>query len=273
MASEPEPVKSTIPTPPPENCSVEEIAASITQRRAAEGYVDHGPHKPRFTIGRSLTEAELVADEERERQRQLDEFNAKCRAAWATFITERGERYARCMVNNFDARSPEQAAVVAKLVRYCQGIEEYIRGGQGVVLYGPRGTGKDHLATAVCRAAIAKGLSVRWRNGMDLFGDVRDGFDNGGRESDVIKRLCYPDVLYLSDPLPPFGALSQFQASLLFRVLDARYSRRKPLVCTLNVKDGQELNERIGSQNADRIRDGALALHCNWDSYRKVQEI
>ena len=56
----------------------------------------------------------------------------------------------------------------------------------------------------------------------------------------------------------------------LFRILDGRYSRRRPTWVTVNVSSRAELNERLTPQNADRLRDGALAVFCDWQTYRKT---
>ncbi len=126
---------------------------------------------------------------------------------------------------------------------------------------------------AVARAVVMAGRDVVWRNGMDLYGDIRDAMgEDGESESSIIRKLVRPDLLYLSDPLPITGALSQHQMNMLFRILDGRYSQRRATLCTVNVSSGTELDERMGAQNADRLKDGALAIYCNWSSYRKARQ-
>ena len=39
---------------------------------------------------------------------------------------------------------------------------------------------------------------------------------------------------------------------------------------TVNVASGAELDERLSPQGADRLRDGALAIYCDWSSWRKA---
>ena len=124
---------------------------------------------------------------------------------------------------------------------------------------------------SVALAAIKAGFNVIWQNGMDLFGDIRDAIDKGDAERALVSKLVSPDVLYLSDPLPPVGKLTDFQAAMLFRVLDGRYSRKRPTWVTVNVSSGAEMDERMGPQNGDRLRDGALAIFCDWPSHRRVK--
>ena len=126
----------------------------------------------------------------------------------------------------------------------------------------------------ICKEAIRRDVfSIRWVNGADMFGDARDLISDGGSEKDFVRRLVLPSVLYISDPVPPSGSITEFQASLLFRILDGRYSAGKPTIATVNVASRAELDTRIGSQNSDRLRDGALCVPCAWSSYRKPLEI
>ena len=135
--------------------------------------------------------------------------------------------------------------------------------------YGPAPEGN---AEALDWIAGHNGAFGHWINGADMRGDVRDGTKSETLERDYVKRLTRPDVLWISDPLPVGGSLTEAQQDRLFRVLDDRYSAMKPTWVTVNVMSGTELDERLGPQNADRLRDGALAVFCNWPTNRKVMQ-
>lgn len=165
------------------------------------------------------------------------------------------------------AVASRQRAVVDAVRAYGQSVEENIRQGRGIVLAGPPGTGKDHLLVGLMYAAVGAGLTVEWRNGMDLFGAVRDGIGNGTDERDMLDSLVRPDVLVLSDPVPPWGPLTQFQAAFLFRVIDRRYRDLKPVWVTTNTS-GDATDGKLGAALVDRLRDGAVSLVCDWPSYR-----
>lgn len=190
-----------------------------------------------------------------------------------SLCNQRGVRYEQCEFNTYITNTPEKLDVVEKLKKYHANAEANLAGGNGVILFGPRGTGKDHLAMSLAKSMIRTQFTeIAWFNGMDIFGMFRDSFNEKSSitEQDVIRRLCKPRILYISDPLPPSGSLSEFQMSALFRVLDMRYSHCKATWITINVQDGTEMDLRLGMQNGDRLRDGSLAVFCNWPSFRKV---
>lgn len=282
----PEPARTTIPLPPRETPNMaecdqfSELVSELDRKRAAAADVHAamlGERAHRLNLEaisrtmQPLTEEQILVREGELAVRELEREQYARADRWRAFIRDRGERYATCRLATFDQTHDGQKAAVKLLTDYCHEISDRIADGEGVILFGPKGTGKDHLAVALCRAAIANGKHVVWQNGMDLFGDIRDAMDKGTAERSVVSRLVAPDVLYLSDPLPPLGTLTEFQAGMLFRVLDGRYSRRRPIWVTVNVSGAKELDERLGAQNGDRLRDGALALFCDWPSYRKVR--
>lgn len=219
-----------------------------------------------------LTDEQIARRDAENRERERDREMRARAELWRAFVDVRGSRYADCRLETFDTSSPKQAAAVKALKEYRDTLADRLADGEGVVLFGPKGTGKDHLLVALCPVLFAMGKRVVWQNGMDLFGEMRDRMDSGESERALVARLVYPDVLYLSDPVPPIGSLSEFQASMMFRILDGRYSRRKATWCSVNVSKGSELEERMGPQNVDRLRDGALSIHCDWPSYRTVSK-
>ena len=63
------------------------------------------------------------------------------------FVDQFGSRYAGCRLDNFVVTCDEQQKAVDALREYGKTFGQHYRNGEGVVLFGPPGTGKDHLAT------------------------------------------------------------------------------------------------------------------------------
>jgi DNA replication protein DnaC len=82
--------------------------------------------------------------------------------------------------------------------------------------------------------------------------------------------MTRPNVLAISDPTPPLGELSDYQRSMLFRVVDRRYRDLRPTWVTINAADSAEAERKIAPNIIDRLAHGALVLRCNWPSYRRA---
>ena len=211
-----------------------------------------------------------------------------------TFLQKRGKRYLPCRFTNFEITNPEQQKAFDKLREFEANAKAETDQGNGVVLFGPSGTGKDHLITALALSFICRHggvrernsyslfddddddqfkdeYSVEWKSGAELFAQLRDAIGSDYPESDIIHPLIDADILILSDPLPPGGELTRYQREILYRVLDARYSAMQPTWASLNVASGGEAGERMGVPCYDRLRHGALCLYCNWPSYRSAK--
>ncbi len=139
------------------------------------------------------------------------------------------------------------------------------------MFFGPKGTGKDHLAIAVAKAIIAaRGYRVLWINVQDWFGRLRDRMDsdNSQTEHQEISRLAKPKIVILSEVLPMFGPLSPYNATMLYRVVEKRTATGAPTFATLNAKNDDEASDRMGHPIWDRLCDNAGKIFCNWPSYR-----
>jgi DNA replication protein DnaC len=222
--------------------------------------------------------AELLAtpcpDPEKAEQLQREKEAAERTERWRAFADPLGPRYAGCRLSNFaiaKLHEKVQQSVIGEIRVYAENLPQRLVSGQGVLLYGPSGTGKDHLLTALARVAIMRhGVSVCWINGVDFYRRIRDRLDSRDTEQELVEQFSWPTILYFSDPLPPIGDLTPFQAATLFSVIDRRYRDKKPTWLSLNVADAAEAERRLGPSIADRLRDGTLALRCNWPSYRRA---
>lgn len=144
--------------------------------------------------------------------------------------------------------------------------------GRNVMFYGPRGTGKDFMMANLARKAVlGYGMKLRWRNGVDLFSSYRSCMNPKSEltETEFIAQLTEIQILAISDLLPPSGPLTEFQAGLMFSVIDSRYRQGKPTWLTLNVDCRKTAEDRMGAQIVDRLLHHADSLFCEWSSYRE----
>ena len=191
-----------------------------------------------------------------------------------------GPRYAECTLDNFDiyeekaTERPSQGAVLAEIRRFAADMPKRLGTGGGVVLFGPPGTGKDHLLTALMYEAILRyGWTVKWTSGVGLSMQARELIRTKGSEVKFIKEHQRTFILTISDPVPPKGDASQYAADLIQRIVDRRYRDLKPTWVTLNVEDGAEAAKRLAGPIVDRLRHDSLTLECAWPSYRKQHQL
>ena len=209
------------------------------------------------------------AAREREEQERRDRIAQQSRA-----LTSRvGKRYSQCSIEGFEISSDRheaarQRAVLSKIAAYRDSVASAIDAGENLVLCGKKGTGKDHLLSVLMFAAIQEGKTVQFWSGVDLWASIRDAIDSAKSEKTWLAEILAPDVLAISDPLPPIGSLTDFQSACFFRIVDARYRAMKSVWVTTN-SGGEDAETRAGSQAIDRLRDGSLSVTFDWKSHRK----
>lgn len=177
-------------------------------------------------------------------------------------------------LTNWHATTPRMKAVLSAVVEWTETVKERMRLGEGLVLYGPVGTGKDHLAFgAIGKAMHDNQLTGEWVNCRRWFSKLRDSFDNKTDELELMAELTRPDLAVISDPLPVSGSLTAYQADMLYQVIDSRRSNGRPTIVTINVADDAEADAKLGAATWDRVCDRAWKVFCNWPSHRQPSRV
>lgn len=251
--------------------SMADVTAKIAEVRAKHNWEPERVDPQPELAPREMSAEEIRERDEANRRREEQRDQAERQAAVHSLISGAGSSYAECRLRTFKAESPFQKRVVAHMQSYIDNFARHIAENEGLILYGPVGTGKDHLAFSVAGAAAWEGKhSAKWVNGQSWFGRVRDAMDKDISEHDLIDEMRRPEILVLSDPLPPIGPLSQHQATMLYRMIDARYRcKNRVTIVTVNVADDAEADERIGAPTWDRLCHNAIKVNCRWATYRK----
>jgi DNA replication protein DnaC len=105
--------------------------------------------------------------------------------------------------------------------------------GRGLLLHGPVGVGKTHLAAAATGSLIAQGVKTHWLSGPELFARLGTGLGTDTHD-EILAVLTSRDALVLDDidktRPTPYGAENVFLA------VDGRVSNLVPLLVTTNLK-------------------------------------
>ncbi len=188
---------------------------------------------------------------------------------WDAFIEDRGRRYATCRFENFECDTPKKTDAVEQLQAFAGDTSAAHR---NLLLWGPSGTGKDHLlAACVHRFLITRATipSIEWTSGPRLFSQLRSAISQRESDGSVTRSLKQAGVLVVSDLA--MTTLTDFQREVLYDIVDSRYSNARPIWLSANVVSRKALEEATSVQIVDRLIDDAVYVSCNWPSYRKVE--
>jgi DNA replication protein DnaC len=156
----------------------------------------------------------------------------------------------------------------AQVIAMCSG-DVWLEKGANLILFGPPGGGKSHLAAAIGLALIEKGWRVLFARTSDLVQKLQVARRELALESALAKLDKY-HLLILDDLA--YVTKDQAETSVLFELISARYERRSTLI-TANQPFGEW--NRVFPDPAmtlaavDRLVHHATIFEMNVESYRR----
>lgn len=162
--------------------------------------------------------------------------------------------------------SDENREAYRTAVRYVETFDEMLKSGQGLMFYGPVGTGKSYAAAAVANELISRRRSVV----MTSFVKLLDGMSRfNTADEDYIAALNRAELLFIDE----LGAQKGTDTAMekVYNVIDSRYRSCKPLILTTNL----ELSEIKGEKDIryvriyDRIAEMCYPVRMGGLSWRK----
>ena len=145
----------------------------------------------------------------------------------------------------------------------------WIREHETVLIQGPPGVGKSHLAVALGVKAVENGFSVAFFRLDDLLHAMKQDADLSPQ---ALRRKKYVNVSLLIIDEMGFQPMSRQEASLLFRLVSLRYGRGSTLITTnKSVKDWPEIlagDEAMATALLDRLLHHCHVLNIKGRSYR-----
>lgn len=167
-------------------------------------------------------------------------------------------RFAGKTLENFSARDKQRKMLVHSAQAYISGFNMKKEAGayavypKGLLMTGPVGCGKSHLATAILRGVVEKGYTGLYYNSPDLLRDIRATFEPTSdlTEDDLLEEVTTVDLLVFDD----VGAenATGFVLDRFYLIINERYEGCKPIIVTTNL-DLSAMENRLGQRIVSRM--------------------
>ena len=168
------------------------------------------------------------------------------------------ERHVACTFDNYQPQNQSQTTAIVKCRKFAGAYPDV---DSGLLLQGPRGTGKTHLAVAILDV-VREGLFVVM---PELLADLKTEMDTGERR--LLQEVIEAKLLVLDDI--GFERQTPWTESIVAEILNGRYNRNLPTVITTNLALGKSLDERVTPRIASRLNEMCETVNVTGKDWRE----
>jgi DNA replication protein DnaC len=158
-------------------------------------------------------------------------------------------------------------------------VREYPAVERGLLLMGPVGVGKTHLAVAILQGLIEKGVPCLFYEFGALLKEIQDSYNKVSNTSEmsVLAPVYQAEVLVLDE----LGASkpTDWVRDTMMNIIGKRYNDKKLTVFTTNYMDARRapteetLEDRVGVRLRSRLYEMCRTVHIDGEDYRKQLDV
>ena len=199
-------------------------------------------------------------------------------------------RYAACSLDNYRCSANSSADIAFRFA--CRLVLDYPAVDRGLLFMGPAGVGKTHLAVAILKGLIGKGVPGLFYEFGALLKQIQDSYNSVSQTSEmrVLAPVYQAEVLVLDE----LGASipTDWVRDTMYQVINTRYNDRKLTIFTTNFLDERSgtvesitkradkrvqpvtaftLDERIGVPLRSRLYEMCTKVEIGGPDFRKTQ--
>lgn len=197
----------------------------------------------------------IKAEQEADKAIQREEEQQRKRR-----ICFHGSKMAECRFEDSDENE------LLKVGRnYADHFRDFKKMGKGLLLYGPAGTGKSHVAACIANKLINDGYSALMTNFATIGNELQGTYEKQA----YIDSLNRYELLILDDL--GIERKTEFMQEQVFNVIDARYRSGLPFIITTNLdKDELTKTTEIGNIRIyDRVLEKCHPVNATGGSRRR----
>ena len=187
-------------------------------------------------------------------------------------------RYDQCTLHNYFP-APNNGSQLKAFNYAFRLVREYVPpgDGRGLLLTGPVGVGKTHLAVAIMRGLIEKGVPCLFYEFGSLLKEIQDSYNSASQTSEmkVLEPVFNADVLVLDE----LGASkpTDWVRDTMMQIINTRYNDKRLTIFTTNYSDKRKnesdptevLEDRIGVALRSRLYEMCKTVEIEGEDYRK----
>jgi DNA replication protein DnaC len=181
-------------------------------------------------------------------------------------------RYADCHFQSYKAKNPSQE----RAFKYSWKLAmEYPAVERGLLLMGPVGIGKTHLAVSTLKALTERGFSCRFYEFGALLKEIQNSYNPVSQVSElkVLQPIFDAEILVLDE----IGASkpTDWVRDTMAHIINTRYNDKKLTIFTTNYLDDRKadrdetLEDRIGVRLRSRLFEMCKTVHLEGQDFRR----